>query len=213
MEESGQSALSVRERQLLKLAAGGLTDTAIAQRLRIGEGTVSTYWRRIRTKIGPHSRTELVAMLLRHECERIVSALVEENRALLERLRVQSASTAGTDFYRQLVEQAADAILVIAHDGTIQMLNESASNLFGWSQDELRGRPISDLVPVRFREPHGHLMRSFFSNPARRAMGDHAGTPALHRSGVEIPIAANLSSVGEREDAVVICVVRAMRIE
>ncbi len=151
MTDSGQSALSVRERQLLKLAAAGLTDTAIAQRLHIGEATVSTYWRRIRTKIGPYSRTELVATLLRNECERIVSALMEENRKLLERLRVAVASSSQAEYYRSLIEHAADAILLVSPNGTIEMLNESAALLFGWGQDELRGRHLSVLVPERHR--------------------------------------------------------------
>ena len=59
--------LSPREQQLITMAGEGLTDTAIANRLGISEATVNTYWGRIRVKLGPHNRTELVAIALRDE--------------------------------------------------------------------------------------------------------------------------------------------------
>jgi PAS domain S-box-containing protein len=206
MAELGQTALSVRERQLLKLAAGGLTDSAIAVRLKISEATVSTYWRRIRTKLGPYSRTELVATLLRNECERVVSALVEENRKLLDRLAADDRR--GDALYRRLLEEAADAILVCSHDGVIRMINESAAHLFGWSQHELRGQHISVLVPERYRNHHAVSVERYVSTPSKRKMGDHLATPGLCRDGREIPIAANLSAIGVGSDQSIICIVR-----
>src|SRR5579862_4728500 len=57
--------LSPREAAIIRMASEGHTDSSIAHLLEISEGTVGTYWGRIRTKMGPYSRPELVAIAIR----------------------------------------------------------------------------------------------------------------------------------------------------
>jgi len=57
--------LSDREREVLLLAAEGLTDKEIALRLEIGSKTVRTYWDRIRQKLAAASRTQALAISLK----------------------------------------------------------------------------------------------------------------------------------------------------
>ncbi|WP_017608829.1 helix-turn-helix transcriptional regulator [Nocardiopsis xinjiangensis] len=66
--ESGQSPclarapqLSVREREVLVLAAKGLTNASIARAISLSESTIKTYWRRIFKKLDVHDRTNAVA--------------------------------------------------------------------------------------------------------------------------------------------------------
>lgn len=193
-------ALSARERQLLKLASHGYTDSAIAHRLGIRESTVSTYWKRIRTKIGPHSRTELVALVMKSQLEKTLAAIQEQSAR-------QSASEG---FYRRLLDEAPDAILILTANGMIEMLNESAAALFGWENDELVGRHISVLVPERFRTHHAEHVAGYVQAPTKRPMRNHIATPGLHRSGSEIPVDASLSATGTGGSLRVICMVRSM---
>ncbi len=51
------------------LAAEGLTDKEIAKHLNLSQRTIGTYWERMRQKLGPFSRTQLVARFLRLEAE------------------------------------------------------------------------------------------------------------------------------------------------
>lgn len=203
MSLTRQPALSVRERQLLKLAAAGLTDSAIAVRLGISEATVKTYWRRIRVKLGRNSRTELVATVLKRE--------IEHSNGERSRFAPKAGSSEDR-FYRLLLEQAPDAIMVVRADGIIQMVNESAAELFGWDVHELTGRPVADLVPNTFRSAHDSHLNSYMESPTRRAMGDHIATIGLHRSGVEMPIAANLAAIGDGDDMSVVCIVRSLHL-
>lgn len=64
-------SLSDREREVLFLAADGLTDKEIAVRLNIGVKTVRTYWERMREKLGAASRTQCLAMALRSAYEAV----------------------------------------------------------------------------------------------------------------------------------------------
>jgi DNA-binding CsgD family transcriptional regulator len=82
--------LSARERQIVELAASGHTDAGIAHKLSISPPTVGTYWNRIRAKIGPYSRTEIVALTLMKESELELAKLREKYEALL--LQVESGA-------------------------------------------------------------------------------------------------------------------------
>ena len=126
-------ALSPRERELLVYAAHGLTDQAIANRVGISLATVGTYWGRIRTKMGPLNRTELVALFLQDQSAETVDRLRTENQRLMgivdEERKHAMTLQSSLEMFRGLIESAPDAILLISDDGVIQFANEKAAEL------------------------------------------------------------------------------------
>ena len=56
--------LSKRQRQLVELVAQGLTDKEIALELGLSEGTLRTYWDRLRNRYQARSRSEIIAKVL-----------------------------------------------------------------------------------------------------------------------------------------------------
>ncbi|HVT13538.1 MAG TPA: PAS domain S-box protein [Fimbriimonadaceae bacterium] len=186
--------LSPREEQLIALAGQGLTDTAIANKLGISEATVNTYWGRIRVKLGPHNRTELVALALREEYER----RIEEMRG---------DSPEGPD-YSLILQAAPDALILTSDDGTISNANVAASEMFGYDIDELIGMNIMALIPHQYRGGHDEHVAGYLSNPERRQMGSHMGVVGLRKDGVEFQMAAALSSVAWNGKSMAICSIR-----
>ena len=59
-------SLSERELEVLRLLANGLTNTEIAQRLFLSEGTVRNYVSSIFTKLDVTDRTQAAILALRH---------------------------------------------------------------------------------------------------------------------------------------------------
>lgn len=57
--------LSIRERELLELAAQGTTNAEIARRLSLSPNTVKTYWQRVYEKLGSADRAGAVAEAIR----------------------------------------------------------------------------------------------------------------------------------------------------
>lgn len=211
MRQDRRPALSDREKQLIELASQGFTDTAIGQQLGISEATVSTYWGRIRVKLGPFSRTELVALVLREESDRILEKLREENEALSRRLRLDTGDYndgQNSNFYKDLLEVAADAMFLVNEQGVIENLNESAAELFGYAKDELLGGPISRLIPDRYRMVHDSHRNEYVEKPEKRRMGEHRSTVALRKDGKEFSIAATLSAIKVESGISVLCIVR-----
>jgi PAS domain S-box-containing protein len=201
--------LSPREKQLLDFAAEGLTDTAIANKLGISEATVGTYWGRVRIKLGPYSRTELVAIVLKAEQEAAVEQLRRENEELVQKL--QSEATAGASFYHDLLENAPDALILVGEAGVIEMANSAACDLFGYEHGELEGADLTVLVPPRLREIHRVHRADYIDDPTRREMGEHLETPAVKKDGTEFRIRAALSAINSPTGLIVTCAVRPVK--
>ena len=60
-------------------------------------------------------------------------------------------STELEDRYAQLLDAAPDAMIVVSAEGTIQLANVQTEKLFGYTRDELVGKPLELLIPDRFR--------------------------------------------------------------
>ncbi len=56
-----------------------------------------------------------------------------------------------------LLEAAPDAMVCVADDGRIALVNAQAERLFGYRRDELVGQQVEILVPDLMRDMHpGH---------------------------------------------------------
>jgi PAS domain S-box-containing protein len=211
-EEPG--ILSNRERQILVLAAKGLTDAGIAQKLGISVATVGTYWGRIRGKHGQHSRTELVANFMREKAAHGMDELRRENERLAEELakksKVVDSVKATVELLKRVLSSAPDAILLINDQGIIEYANEEAERLFGYNHLELNGASVALLVPKRYHGLHRQHRKRYLANPTKRRMGEHFGTPATKKDGTEFLTITNLSAVKTGQSMIVTVFIRAL---
>lgn len=188
----GSAPLSERENQLLDLAAAGMTDQAIATHLGISLPTVSTYWGRVRIKMGPHSRTELVANYIREISSTAVLELRERNRDLQTKLTV--ADVKANSLFK-LLHDAPEAIFIVDDQGVITEANALATELFGYEDGELNGQRVGILIPPELHERHSQLRKAFIETGGRMNMGDHHGLRGVRKDGTEILVAAVLSTI------------------
>jgi hypothetical protein len=86
-------------------------------------------------------------------------------------------------------------MLAVAADGRIVAANHEAERLFGWSRDELIGRPVESLVPERSRGNHPGQRSRFLADPRARSMGVGRELHAVRRDGTEFPIEIGLNPV------------------
>jgi len=87
-----------------------------------------------------------------------------------------------------LFNVSPDGVLVTDCNGLIHAANPSAAQMFGYTQSELRGKPIEDLIPASFRSHHITHRENFVACPRTRRMGAALNLRALRRDGREFPV-------------------------
>ncbi len=119
-----------------------------------------------------------------------------------------SRRTHSDALYRQLVEEAPDALVVTGQRGRIQFVNSQAERLFGWRRGELVGESIETLVPERFRASHVGQRAGYVKAPRVRPLHSALDLHALRKDGSEFPADIALSPVQGVDGPEVISTIR-----
>lgn len=109
--------------------------------------------------------------------------------------------------YRNLLEGAPDAIVIVNQQGEIRLINTAAENAFGYPRQELIGEPVEILIPERFHNHQQHR-QGYTANPTVRPMGESQELFARRKDGSELPVEISLSPMVLQEEKLVTAVIR-----
>ncbi len=96
---------------------------------------------------------------------------------------------------RAAVESSPSGLLMVDTEGRIVLVNREIERLFGYSREELLGKPVEILVPERFRGGHPSYRVGFFADPKVRAMGAGRELFGRRKDGTEVPVEIGLTPV------------------
>jgi PAS domain S-box-containing protein len=92
-----------------------------------------------------------------------------------------------------LLEAAPDAMVCIAADGRIVLLNAQAERLFGYERAELIGQRVEILVPDAARAVHPGHRAQYVADPRTRPMGAGMALAGRRRDASTFPVEISLS--------------------
>ena len=95
--------------------------------------------------------------------------------------------------FRSVAETANDAIITADEQGLITFWNKQAENMFGYSNEQAMGKPLTMLMPERYRERHLRGMNRLYSTGEKKIMGQIIELQALNKEGKEFTIELTLA--------------------
>jgi PAS domain S-box-containing protein len=96
------------------------------------------------------------------------------------------------DLYRNIVEQAPDAILYADREGIIRLWNRGAELVFGFSAEEAIGQSLDLIIPERLRGRHWEGYFKVMATGQSRYGTELLTVPALHRDGRQLSCAFSI---------------------
>lgn len=132
----------------------------------------------------------------------------EEGTMVMSAIRDITARKKADQKFRDLLESAPDAMVIVDRDGRIVLVNSQAVKLFGWAREELLGQQIELLVPTRHRGRHPQHRGGFFAEPRTRSMGAGLDLYGLRKDGTEFPVEISLSPLETEEGLFVSSAIR-----
>jgi PAS domain S-box-containing protein len=110
--------------------------------------------------------------------------------------------------FKEMLEAAPDAMVVVNQHGKITLLNLQAEKTFGYHRDELLGQKVTDIIPDGFAE---RLLADGLRSPAD-ALAQQIGTGVeligRRKDGVQFPMELMLSPLGSTEGILVTAAIR-----
>jgi PAS domain S-box-containing protein len=148
-----------------------------------------------------HKQAEEATLRLRRADKGFLSKLTHNNRA-------EKALFESHERLLSIVETANDPIIGSDSSGNIIMWNSAATRTFGYSTEEVMNRPITILMPERFRKLHENALeravaveRLYHAKRVREVFG-------RRKDGTEFPLEVSISGWKTREGMFFTAIIR-----
>jgi len=129
------------------------------------------------------------------------AALYVVGRDVSERKQVEQT-------FRDLLESAPDAMVVVNSAGCVVLVNSQMERLFGYTREEVLGQPIEVYIPLAYRADHVGKVKAYIADPLFRPMGAGRELTGQHKDGHVFPVEISLSPVRTEQGLLISCAIR-----
>lgn len=188
--------------ELLRLAFQDIThpsdleaDLANARRLLAGQIDRYAIEKRYIHKDGSVVWINLTVSLVRTELNRpdhFISIIEDITRRKLAEQALRESEAR----MRSIVDTIVDGVITIDESGTIQTVNAAVERIFGYSESELVGRNIADLMPEPYRSRHDAYLANYQRTGVARVIGIGRAVEGLRRDGSTFPLDLSVGEFG-----------------
>lgn len=97
------------------------------------------------------------------------------------------------EMLNSLFEYATEGIIICNSNGEIRLANPAAERMFGYEKDELKGKMVEILIPMRHHKVHVKHREGYTHKPEPRAMGASRDLYGIRKDGSEVMVEVSLS--------------------
>ncbi|MDQ3109891.1 MAG: PAS domain-containing sensor histidine kinase [Bacteroidota bacterium] len=97
------------------------------------------------------------------------------------------------EMLNSLFEYATEGIIICNTAGEIRLANPAAERMFGYEKEELKGKAIEVLIPMRHKHAHVQHRDGYVKKPTPRSMGAFRDLFGVRKDGSEIMVEVSLS--------------------
>jgi PAS domain S-box-containing protein len=98
---------------------------------------------------------------------------------------------------RSLVDHAFDAVVTIDCSGTICTVNDSCTDLFGYTEQEMLGQNVSMICGGGHAENHNHYIQNYLETGHKKIIGRKRQSVAKKRNGTEFPCELGIQEISD----------------
>lgn len=131
-----------------------------------------------------------------------------DNLLISTTVRDISVDDSSEAYFRNILESAPDAMVIIDEHGKISVVNQQAEKMFGYRRAEMLGKDIEILLPDKVRDAHVSHRTKYLQDPQVRPMGIGMDLAAKHNDGSTFPVEVSLSPVTSATGEYVYSVIR-----
>lgn len=123
---------------------------------------------------------------------RIIQTCVE----ITEKKRLEEQLNLSMKRFEAVVNNAYDGIITIDEQQNIKLFNDAAQSMFGYSEQEIVGQPLTKLLPDKYQNKHHGYVEGFKrSQVDSRPMQTRAAVQGLRKDGSEFAIEVTISKI------------------
>jgi len=126
--------------------------------------------------------------------DQLRSEIIELKKGLVECKKTKNALKKTEERFRIFAESATDGIVTTNIYGNILFFNNSFKNMFGYSSEEILGKPLTMVMPERLQKSYLDELKHFRSEGENRRVGNVIETISLKKDGTEFPIELSIST-------------------
>src|SRR2546430_9740097 len=127
---------------------------------------------------------------------------------ITEHQRAQEALQASEERFRTLAVTANDAIISADSHGNITYFNPGAERIFGYTAEEVSGRPLTTLMPERFEEAHRAGLARYLATREARVIGRTVELAGRRKDETEFPLELSLAAWNQGAEVAFTAIIR-----
>lgn len=132
---------------------------------------------------------------------------------ITERKTMEDDLAGAVAFAGAVVETAAEAVITIDIDGSIETFNRAAQSMFAYSLEEIRGKNVRVLMPEPYHSEHDRYLERYLQSNEAKIIGIGREVRAQRKDGSTFPIHLSVSEVNYHPHRKFVGLIRDMSIQ